>query len=216
MKHAGSVFVLCGPPITFIAGETAQRRAHRYVWVTYKQAMELSGNVRKGERGSHVGYASTYVKGEEGEEQQIAFLESYTVFNAEQVDGLPAHFYALSDARLEPLQRIKPAEAFFADVPADIRSGGNLAYYNIGQDFVQLPPFEAFRDAESFYATKAHELAHWTRHEKRLNRLCGRKRWGDEGYAAEELVAELASAFLCADLGLTPEVRDDHASYIAH
>ena len=125
------------------------------------------------------------------------------------------HLYALSDAKLEPLQRIKVAKAFFADVPTDIRSGGNLAYYNIGQDFVQLPPFEAFRDAESFYATKAHELAHWTRHEKRLNRSFGRKRWGDEGYAAEELVAELASAFLCADLGLTPEVREDHASYIA-
>jgi antirestriction protein ArdC len=124
---------------------------------------------------------------------------------------LPAHFYALSDAKLEPLQRIKAAEAFFADVPADIRSGGNLAYYNIGQDFVQLPPFEAFRDAESFYATKAHELAHWTRHEKRLNRSFGRKRWG-YGYAAEELVAELASAFLCVVLGLTPDVREDHAS----
>ena len=178
--------------------------------------MELGGNVRKGERGSHVVYASTYVKGEEGEEQQIPFLKSYMVFNAEQIDGLPAHFYALSDARLEPLPRIKPAEAFFADVPTDIRSGGNLAYYNIGQDFVQLPPFEAFRDAESLYATKAHELAHWTRQEKRLNRSFGRKRWGDEGYAAEELVAELASAFLCADLGLTPEVREDHASYIAH
>ena len=155
------------------------------------------------------------MKGEEGEEQQIPFLKSYMVFNAEQIDGLHAHFYALSDAKLEPLQRIKAAEAFFADVPADIRSGGNLAYYAIGQDFVQLPPFEAFRDAESFYATKAHELAHWTRHEKRLNRSFARKRWGDEGYAAEELVAELASAFLCADLGLMPEVREDHASYIA-
>jgi len=74
---------------------------------------------------------------------------------------------------------------------------------------------EAFRDAESFYATLAHESTHWTRHPSRLDRSFNRKSWGDEGYAREELVAELASAFLCADLGITPEVRDDHAAYIA-
>jgi antirestriction protein ArdC len=76
-------------------------------------------------------------------------------------------------------------------------------------------PFEAFRDAESYYATLAHECTHWTRHPSRLDRDFGRKRFGDEGYAMEELVAELGSAFLCADLSLTPEVREDHAAYIA-
>jgi antirestriction protein ArdC len=80
---------------------------------------------------------------------------------------------------------------------------------------VQMPPFEAFRDAESFYSTLAHETVHWTRHMSRLDRDFGRKRFGDEGYAMEELVAELGSAFLSADLDLTPELRDDHASYIA-
>ena len=79
-----------------------------------------------------------------------------------------------------------------------------------------MPVIEAFRDAESFYATLAHESTHWTKHPSRLDRDFGRKQWGDEGYAREELVAELASAFLCADLGITPEVRDDHASYIAN
>ena len=78
-----------------------------------------------------------------------------------------------------------------------------------------MPPFEAFRDAQSHAATLAHELTHWTRHPSRLNRDFGRKRFGDEGYAVEELVAELGSAFLCADLQLTAEVRDDHASYLA-
>ena len=78
-----------------------------------------------------------------------------------------------------------------------------------------MPPFESFRDAESFAATLAHECVHWTKHEKRLARDFGRKRFGDEGYAREELVAELGSAFLSADLGIAPEVRDDHASYIA-
>lgn len=79
-----------------------------------------------------------------------------------------------------------------------------------------MPVIEAFRDAESFYATLAHESTHWTKHPSRLDRNLGRKQWGDEGYAREELVAELASAFLCADLGITPEVVPDHASYIAN
>ncbi len=78
-----------------------------------------------------------------------------------------------------------------------------------------MPPFETFRDAESYAATLAHELTHWTKHENRLARDFGRKLFGDEGYAKEELVAELGSAFLCADLGITPEVREDHAAYIS-
>src|SRR5581483_736294 len=82
-------------------------------------------------------------------------------------------------------------------------------------DRIQMPPIEAFRDAESFYATLAHESTHWTKHETRLQRDFGRKTWGDEGYAREELVAELGAAFLCADLELTPEVREDDAAYIA-
>jgi antirestriction protein ArdC len=90
-----------------------------------------------------------------------------------------------------------------------------VAYYNVSQDFVQMPAFEAFRDAESYYATLAHETTHWTRHKSRLDRNFGRKRFGDEGYAMEELVAELGSAFLSADLDLTPELRGDHASYIS-
>ena len=79
-----------------------------------------------------------------------------------------------------------------------------------------MPPFEAFRDAESYYAALAHECTHWTRHKSRLDRDFGRKNWGDAGYAMEELVAELGSAFLCADLDLTPEIREDHAAYIAN
>jgi antirestriction protein ArdC len=98
---------------------------------------------------------------------------------------------------------------------ADVRHGGDRAYYNLAGDFVQTPPFEAFRDPESYYATLAHECTHWTRHPSRLEGDFGRKRFGDEGYAMEELVAELGSAFLCADLSLTPETRDDHAAYIA-
>lgn len=113
-----------------------------------------------------------------------------------------------------PLSRIAQAESFFAATGADIRHGGHRAFYAPGPDLVQMPPFEAFCDAESYYATLAHEVTHWTSHKSRLDRSFGRKRFGDEGYAMEELVAELGAAFLSADLALTPEVREDHAAYI--
>jgi antirestriction protein ArdC len=188
-------------------------------WLTFQQAKELGGHVKKGEHGSPVVYASTFKKKEQAEdgketEEEIPFLKEYTVFNAEQCEGLPKHFYALAEPPKETLERIERAETFFRCTKADIRTGGNRAYYAIGEDYVQMPPFETFRDAESHAATLAHELTHWTRHASRLARDFGRKSWGDEGYAMEELVAELGSAFLCADLAITPEVRDDHASYI--
>jgi antirestriction protein ArdC len=189
------------------------------IWMTYKQAHELGGAVRRGEHGSLVVYASTFSRQEEGDsgeetERNIPFLKSYTAFNVEQIDGLPEQFYATMGPKLDPVERIERAETFFAATGADIRHGGGQAYYTIAGDYVQLPPFEAFRDAESYYATVAHEVAHWTCHPKRLDRDFGRKRFGDEGYAMEELVAELASAFTCADLGLEPDVREDHAAYI--
>ncbi len=111
---------------------------------------------------------------------------------------------------------IDSAEQFFAGTGAVIRHGGNLAYYAPGPDVIQLPAPEAFRDAESYAATKAHELTHWTKHPSRLDRDFGGKGFGDTGYAREELVAELGAAFLFADLGITPEPREDHASYLAH
>lgn len=189
------------------------------VWMTFKQALELGGHVRKGERGSLVVYADRFTKtdinaatGEETE-RQIPFLKGYTVFNCEQIDSLPQHYYATDTApKVEAPQRIAHAEAFFTATKATIQHGGNRAYYAMHLDHIQMPPFESFRDAESYYATLAHETTHWTRHPTRLDRDFGRKRWGDEGYAMEELVAELGSAFLCADIGLTPEPRDDHAS----
>lgn len=142
-------------------------------------------------------------------------MKGYTVFNVEQIDGLPEHFYAKPQPKSDAVQRIAHAESFFSSIGAQIRHGGTHAYYSISTDHVQLPPFESFRDAESYYATLAHETTHWTRHPSRLDREFGRKRWGDEGYAMEELVAELGSAFLSADLELTPELRDDHTAYIA-
>jgi antirestriction protein ArdC len=191
------------------------------IWMTFKQALELGAHVRKGEQGWQVVFVSkisrTERDAETGEEnpRQIPFMRSYTVFNVEQIEGLPAHYYAVSAPSIDPVQRNARAEAFLAATGAEVRHGGNRAYYSRASDVVQMPPFETFRDPESYYATRAHETTHWTRHPKRLAREFAQKRWGDEGYAMEELVAELGAAFLCADLDLTPEVRDDHAAYIA-
>jgi antirestriction protein ArdC len=190
-------------------------------WLTFKQAAEMGGHVKKGEHASPVVYANKFTKTETNDagdevEQEIPYLKEYSVFNAEQCEGLPAYLYQLAEAvQTQPLKRIEQAEAFFVHTKADIRHGGNRAYYTIEGDYIRIPPIEAFRDAESHAATVGHEICHWSRHPSRLNREFGRKKWGDEGYAMEELVAELASAFLCADLRITPEVRDDHAAYIA-
>ena len=191
------------------------------IWLTYKQAQEIGGQVRKGEKGSLVVYANTINKtkttdeGEAGEET-IPFMKGYTVFNVEQIDGLPAHFYAKAEPIHEtPLERIDHLENFFAATGADIRHGGSSAFYRISDDFVQMPELQAFHEVERYYATAAHEICHWTRHKSRLDRDLGRKRFGDAGYAMEELVAEIGAAFLCADLGITPEIREDHAAYIS-
>ena len=184
------------------------------LWLTFKQAIELGGHVRKGEAGELVVYANsitrteTDAKGEETD-REIPYMKGYTVFNAEQCDGLPAHYHAKAEPpALTPMRRLDAADRFFAATGVEIRQGGARAYYAEGPDYVQMPPFETFRDAESYAAVLAHELTHSTKHSKRLARDLGRVRHGDEGYAREGLVAELGAAFLCADLGLTPDRRE--------
>jgi antirestriction protein ArdC len=189
------------------------------IWLTFRQALAAGGAVRKGEKGATVVYANHIIRTEAGEggedvERQIGFLKAYTVFNIEQVEGLPAHLYALAGPQLDPAERIERAEAFFAAISADIRHDGDMAFYSLQEDRVQMPPFEAFDDPESYYATLARECVHWTRHPSRLDRDFGRTRFGDEGYAREELVAELGAAFLCADLRLELAPRSDHAAYL--
>jgi antirestriction protein ArdC len=191
------------------------------IWITFRQALALGGHVRRGEHGATVVYANRVTRNEPGEdgeavERSIPFLKTYVVFNTEQVEGLPSHFYTPAQSALEPSQRMEVAEAFFAATRAEVRHGGASAYYAIGSDHVQMPPFECFTNAESYYATLAHECVHWTRHPRRLDRDFGRARWGDDGYAREELVAELGAAFLCADLGLALTPRADHARYLAN
>ncbi len=191
------------------------------LWMTFKQALEHNAHVRKGEQGSLVVYASTITRRETDEksgeesERDIPFMKGYTVFNVEQIEGLPERFYAKPAPVAAELPRIERAEAFFAATRASIVHGGSRACYIERTDSIHMPCIDFFRDSESYYATLAHEATHWTMYESRLDRAFGKKRWGDEGYAMEELVAELGSAFLSADLELTPEVREDHAAYLA-
>src|SRR3546814_15045176 len=103
---------------------------------------------------------------------------------------------------------------FFAATGANMVHGGTTACYIPRTDNIHMPCFDYFRDGVAYYATLAHEMTHWTRRESRLDRDFGRKRFGDNAYAMEELVAELGAAFLCADLELVPQIRDDHAPYI--
>ena len=219
LRHNGQPY--SGINVILLWSEATLRGYAAPIWMTFRQALELGAHVRKGETGSTVVYANRLKRTETGDdghdvEREIPFLKAYTVFNVEQIEGLPGAYQALAEPQLDAAQRIARAEAFFAATGADIRHGGNSAYYAIHADCVQSPPFESFVDPESYYATLAHECTHWTRHPTRLDRDFGRTRFGDEGYAREELVAELGAAFLCADLGLELTPREDHAAYLDH
>jgi antirestriction protein ArdC len=191
-------------------------------WMTYRQAVQLGAHVRRGEKGSPVVYANSMKRNETDADsgvevaRDVHFLKSYTVFNVEQIEGLPVQYTAPASPRLDVSARIARAERFFGATGATLAHGGNRAFYRPSTDSIVLPLFETFRDAESYYATLAHETTHWTAHESRLARDFGSERFGSEGYAIEELVAELGAAFLCADLDLTLEPREDHAAYIAN
>ena len=218
----------CGTPYTGInrlylwAIADSRGYGSRY-WMTYRQANELGGQVRRGETASLSVYYSSFRKTETdsatGEESQknIRFLRAYSVFNAEQVDGLPAHFYLAPPEPVPqlPSERQAAIDAFFAAVPAEVRHGGDQAYFSPTFDYIQLPRPEAFKSMDHYASTRAHETVHWSGHASRLARAFG-KRFGDEAYAFEELVAEIGAGLVCAELGLPNELHGGHASYVAH
>lgn len=188
-------------------------------WMTFHQALELKANVRKGEKGEQVVYADKMVREEqtpEGETdlRQIPFLKTYTVFNADQIEGLPASYYPVAETQTTPsMERDAKLETFFSQTKAEIVRGKSAAYYSLS-DRIEMPPLERFETIQDYYAVLSHELCHWTKHPTRLNRDLGRKRYGDEGYAKEKLVAELGACFLGADLGFEPMPEAQHAAYL--
>ena len=152
----------------------------------------------------------------EGEtaEKSYAFLKGYSVFNADQIEGLPEKFYA-GDEQAAPVASVEnPGQDWLAKIPAVIRHGGDRAYFLPALDIVQMPHPAQFKTPHHYVSVLIHELTHWTGLKTRLDRLRS-TRWGDDAYAFEELVAELGAAFGCANLGMVPNIREDHAPYIA-
>ncbi len=204
-----------GINVLFLWAAAAGRGLSSPYWMTYRQATALGAQVRKGAKSESVIYVGSFEREREsdGEKYRVAFLKSYGVFSVEEIEGLPAKYYP------EPIKpndwaRIKGAETFFDGIDVDLRHGGNRACYDLAGDHVQMPERGAFRDAEGYYSTLAHELGPWTGSEQRLDRQFG-KRFGNETYAFEELIAELSAAFTCAHLGIVNQPRDETASYIA-
>jgi antirestriction protein ArdC len=191
-------------------------------WMTYAQASKLGGQVRKGEKSTIAIFYKSYSKeveapdtGERTDETRRV-LKAYAVFNVDQIDGLPARFHPKPVMQLfEPEGRSAQLDAFFKTIPAVIRHQGSEAYYEPGADRVTMPPAHLFDGFDHYYAILAHELSHWTGHASRLGRDL-KNRFGSAAYAAEELIAELSSAIMGAELGLPVTLLDSHASYVDH
>ena len=178
-------------------------------WMTYKQASAKGAQVRKGEKASTVTFWKMLTKPtESGKVQTIPMLRVYSVFNAQQMDGIET---------AEPIPDIDPGERYtlaakvLKDSGAHLRLGGDRACFIPSEDLIRLPKPGQFKNVESYWGTTLHELIHWTGHHSRLNRLTA-TRFGSDAYAMEELVAELGSAFLCARLGIAAELQ--HAEYM--
>lgn len=191
-------------------------------WMTYNQARKLGAQVKKGEKATIAIFYKSYTKeveapdtGETSEESRRV-LKAYPVFNADQIDGLAERFHPVAQLDVvEPQGRMMDLDAFFAAIPAVLRHQGDEAHYEPLADRITMPPAHLFTGFDHYYATLAHELSHWTGHASRLDRDL-KNRFGTAAYAAEELVAELSSAILGAELGLPVAHLDSHASYIEH
>ncbi|PWC17130.1 DNA primase [Brenneria roseae subsp. roseae] len=180
-------------------------------WMTYKQARAEGAQVRKGEHGTTAIFYTTLEKeNDEGGIEHIPMLKMFTVFNVEQIDGLPLATELGNSA--EMFDALPQAENLFRSSGANIIEKGQNAFFMPSTDEIWLPERRLFSDAANFYATGLHELVHWSGAKNRLNREMKGK-FGSEEYAFEELIAELGNAFLMADLGIVGEVQ--HQSYIA-
>ena len=179
-------------------------------WLTFNQVKELGGKV-KGQSATRIIFAGQGKKTrDDGEEETYTCVKFYNVFNAQQVEGLELE----PDAEAEPFEvRLGHVRDFVAAQSVPIIHGGNQAFYSPTRDVITLPPQGSFFDEEGYWATALHELAHATGHPSRLGRVFGKR--GTPEYAREELVAELACCFTCAELGMTPSFEDS-ASYLSH
>jgi antirestriction protein ArdC len=191
------------------------------IWMTYRQAETYGGNVIKGQKSVERSILfKPFVKGEKqdsGEVKEKSFLmiRDYAVFNVDQIENLPERFYVDIAAVTEnPDTKEARLTEWFDNLGADIHHGGNRAFFRPSADEIHMPAFADFVSSDAYYSVLAHECTHWTGGEKRLNRERNTKRFGDEAYAFEELIAELGACFTMAILGLSAEPRVDHAQYL--
>ncbi len=211
-----------GINILILWSATMERGFISPYWLTFKQVQDLGGQVRKGERSERIVFTSKFQPAcegaEEAERKTHSFLKAYAVFNATQVDNLPDRYLGSAAVPVGDGQDgQRPSQILARKTGAIVKEGGDRAFYSPKHDNIGMPALTRFADPLDYDATLLHELIHWTGHASRLAREIGRQRFGDAGYAMEELVAELGAAFLCADLGLAPSghPREDHAAYLA-
>jgi antirestriction protein ArdC len=217
-KNASTNRIYSGINVLILWGAVIEHGYSGQSWLTFRQALALGGHVRKGERGTTVVYADRFVPDDAkrraaqngGKARAIPFLKRFTVFNADQVDDLPADI--ATAAPPPPPGSIEPrVEALIKATGIDFRIGGNRAYYSVSEDYVQVPPPAAFFEPINWHRTALHEMSHAVGHPSRLSRdMTGS--FGSRKYAFEEIVAEISAAVCCASLGITPTVR--HADYI--
>ncbi|MDO9488319.1 MAG: zincin-like metallopeptidase domain-containing protein [Sphingomonadaceae bacterium] len=217
-KNASTGRSYSGINVLILWGAAVARGFSCQSWLTFRQALSLGGNVRKGERGTTVVYADRFVPEEErrrarengDEAQAMPFLKRFTVFSADQCQGLPEDLVTAPPPVPEGL--IMPeVQALIRASGADLRLGGDKAYYAPVLDYILVPRPEAYFEPINWHRTALHELGHWSGHPSRLGRDLN-SGFGSAKYAREELVAEMCAAFCCATLGITPTVR--HADYI--
>ena len=217
-KNATTQRRYSGINVLILWGAVVQHGFPGQSWLTFRQALGMGGNVRKGERGTTVVFADRFIPDQErarareqgDEPNAIPFLKRFTVFNAAQCDGLPDDLAVIPPPLSEGLI-LPEVEALIRASGADLRLGGDRAFYSPALDYIQVPRPEAYFEPINWHRTALHELGHWSGAPNRLGRdLSGG--FGSKCYAREELVAEMTAAFTCATLGITPTVR--HADYI--
>lgn len=227
IRHGGDPLRVTGEPYkgvnVLLLGMSAMTQGFSHPqWMTYKQAQELGGQVRKGEKGTPIVFFKTIARdaengdprADESGQIHLPCLRGYTVFNVEQIDGLAGDRFAIpAQALITGKTRDEAAEAAMRSCGADIREGGQRACYRRTEDYVQLPDFDRFHTVPGYLATMAHELAHWTGAPHRLARTKG-KAFGDSDYAFEELVAEISASFIGARLGFFGDHFESHTGYI--
>lgn len=217
-KNAATGRAYSGINVLILWAAVVERNFPVQSWLTFRQAMALGGHVRKGERGTTVVYADRFIPDDardrahqRGEEPRaIPFLKRFTIFNVEQCEGLPDGI-AAPVAPVDTTLILPQVEELIRATRADIRIGGDKAYYDVAGDFIRVPPPQAFYEPINWHRTAVHELSHWSGAPSRLARdLSGS--FGSKLYLQEELCAEISAAFICAALGVEPTVR--HADYI--